>query len=223
MPDSTIVPYRVYWVIFLRPASPSFASRSRLGMTTVRSARRIDAEMYGMMPSPKIESRLRLPPENRSTMPRSVPWTWSKNCASAWPSIPGVGTCAPTRYATSSTAVMMTRRLSSGILKTFWKLWRLSITKPAPARGASRLDRALWPLWPFVDVLPWPDPGPRPIFFRRFVAPGAGRSSSSFTGHTQHVGDLGDHAAHRRRVVVADRLANPAESQRPHRRLLLGR
>src|SRR6266566_4489102 len=141
MPDSTIVPYRVYWVIFLRPASPSFASRSRLGMTTVRSCRMIDAEMYGMMPSAKIDSRLRLPPENRSTMPRSVPWTWSKNCASAWPSIPGVGTCAPMRYATSSTAVMMTRRLSSGILKTFWKLWRLSITKPAPARGASRLDR----------------------------------------------------------------------------------
>ena len=53
--------------------------------------------MYGMMPSAKIDSRRRLPPENRSTMPSSVPCTWSKNCARAWPSMPGVGTWAPTR------------------------------------------------------------------------------------------------------------------------------
>ena len=35
----------------------------------------IDAEMYGMIPSAKIESRRRLPPEKRSTMPSSVPCT----------------------------------------------------------------------------------------------------------------------------------------------------
>jgi hypothetical protein len=44
-------------------------------MTTVRSWRMIDAEMYGMIPSAKTVRRRRFPPENRSTMPRSVPWT----------------------------------------------------------------------------------------------------------------------------------------------------
>ena len=43
--DRTMVPYRVYCVIFLRPASPSFASRSSAGTTTVRSWRMIEAEM----------------------------------------------------------------------------------------------------------------------------------------------------------------------------------
>ncbi len=42
---STAVPYRVYWVIFLRPASPSFFSASRCGDTTVSSCMMIDAEM----------------------------------------------------------------------------------------------------------------------------------------------------------------------------------
>ena len=32
---------------------------------------------------------------------------------------------------------MRTRRLSSGILKTFWKLCRLSITKPPPSSGST--------------------------------------------------------------------------------------
>ena len=43
--ERTMVPYRVYCVIFLRPASPSFASRSSAGTTTVRSCRMIEAEM----------------------------------------------------------------------------------------------------------------------------------------------------------------------------------
>mgnify|MGYP003693872761 CR=1 FL=1 len=55
----------------------------------------IDAEMYGMMPSANIGRRRRLPPEKRSTMPSSVPCTWSKNWARARPSMPGVGTWAP--------------------------------------------------------------------------------------------------------------------------------
>ena len=40
-----IVPYRVYWVIFRRPRSPSFDRRSRYGHTTVSSCRMIDALM----------------------------------------------------------------------------------------------------------------------------------------------------------------------------------
>ena len=127
--DSPTVPYRVYWVIFFRPASPSLASRSRVGITTVSSWRMIDAEMYGMMPSANTERRRRLPPENRSTIPSKVPCTWSKNCARACPSMPGVGTWAPIRYATSRPTVIRIRRFSSGILKTFWNAWRLSITR----------------------------------------------------------------------------------------------
>ncbi len=57
----------------------------------------MEAEMYGMMPSAKTVSRRRLPPENRSTIPSSVPCIWLKNSASALPSMPGVGTCAPSR------------------------------------------------------------------------------------------------------------------------------
>ena len=41
----TMVPYLVYWVIFLRPASPSLDRRSRAGMTTVRSCRMMEALM----------------------------------------------------------------------------------------------------------------------------------------------------------------------------------
>jgi len=95
--ERAIVPYRVYWVIFFRPASPSLARRSRAGTTTVRSWRMIDAEMYGMMPRAKMVKLRRLPPEKRSTRPSSVFCTLSKNLASAALSTPGVGTWAPTR------------------------------------------------------------------------------------------------------------------------------
>ena len=77
--DKRIVPYRVYWVIFFRPASPSFESRSSAGITTTSSCRMIEAEIYGMMPSAKTESRRRFPPEKRSTIPSSVFAAWSKN------------------------------------------------------------------------------------------------------------------------------------------------
>ena len=61
-----IVPYRVYCVIFRRPSSPSFESFSRYGHTTVNSCRMIDALMYGMMPSAKIVTFDKFPPENMS-------------------------------------------------------------------------------------------------------------------------------------------------------------
>src|SRR5882724_10168580 len=35
--------------------------------------------------------------------------------------------------------------------------------------------RALWPLWPFPEVLPRPEPGPRPTRRRTGFEPGAGR------------------------------------------------
>ena len=95
--DSTMVPYRVYWVIFLRPISPSFDSFSRYGQMTVRSWRMIDAEMYGMIPSAKIVRRRRFPPTKRSARPNKLPPWREKNSSSATGSIPGVGRWAPTR------------------------------------------------------------------------------------------------------------------------------
>src|SRR6059036_3997944 len=66
-----------------------------------------------------------------------------------------------------------------------------------------------------------PEPGPRPTILRRCVAPGAGRSSSSLTGHLEDVRGLRDHAAHGRCVLVGHLLPDAAEPQRPDRRLLL--
>ena len=42
----------------------------------------IDAEMYGMMPSAKIDKRSSAPPENMLNMLRIVPDCCSKNCCS---------------------------------------------------------------------------------------------------------------------------------------------
>jgi len=44
----------VYSLIFRRPDSPSLCSFSSEGTTVISSCRIIDAEMYGMMPRPKI-------------------------------------------------------------------------------------------------------------------------------------------------------------------------
>ena len=57
----------------------------------------IDALMYGMIPSVKIEKRLTAPPENMSISPNRVPdWLWNR-AVRAWVSIPGVGMYTPTR------------------------------------------------------------------------------------------------------------------------------
>ena len=58
----------------------------------------IEAEMYGMIPSAKIVSLRRLPPENRSRKPRMPPPCWRKKDSSAWKLIPGTGMCPPMRY-----------------------------------------------------------------------------------------------------------------------------
>ena len=57
----------------------------------------IDALMYGMMPSAKIEKRSSAPPENRLTRPKTLlAASWKKACR-ALPSMPGVGIATPTR------------------------------------------------------------------------------------------------------------------------------
>ncbi len=67
------VPMRVYWLSFLRPASPSFFSWSRVGETLVKSCMMIEAEM------------------NMSNMPSTPPPCCWKICASTMGSMPGSG------------------------------------------------------------------------------------------------------------------------------------
>ncbi len=98
----TTVPYRVYWVIFLLPDSPSLESFSRVGTTTVRSWRIIDALMYGMMPRAKTESLSSPPPANMSIKPRKLPAWDAIKAAKALPFTPGVGIWTPMRYTASS-------------------------------------------------------------------------------------------------------------------------
>src|SRR5579872_402316 len=68
-----------------------------------------------MMPRAKIEKCSSAPPENRLAHPNSVPEAASKNDASAWPSMPGVGTATPRRYTASIRAVKISRRRNSGM------------------------------------------------------------------------------------------------------------
>src|SRR6202047_3494308 len=79
----------------------------------------IDAVMYGMMPSAKIVKRRRLPPLNRSKMPRTEPCPCWKSDSSTLVLMPGVGMCAPMRYTASSARVNNTRFRKSGMRKRF--------------------------------------------------------------------------------------------------------
>src|SRR6185437_10412924 len=65
-----MVRYRVYCVIFVWPAWPSFFRVSSRGMTTVRSCRMMLAVMYGMMPSANTDMYLSALPLSRSTICR---------------------------------------------------------------------------------------------------------------------------------------------------------
>jgi hypothetical protein len=67
------------------------------GTTTAIICTMIDAEMYGITPSAKIDRRSSAPPENMLNMLRMVPaWSW-KNRASATGSMPGTGMNVPIR------------------------------------------------------------------------------------------------------------------------------
>ncbi len=76
-------------------------------------------EMYGMMPSARTEKCSSAPPENRLTQPKSVPLVCWKSEASAWPSMPGVGTATPRRNTASIAAVNTRRRRNSGMREAF--------------------------------------------------------------------------------------------------------
>ncbi len=57
----------------------------------------IEAEMYGMMPSAKIEKRDSAPPENMLNMSRIPPRLCWKSRESSFGSIPGTGMKVPMR------------------------------------------------------------------------------------------------------------------------------
>ena len=81
----------MYWLIFLRPASPSFLSWARCGETVVISWMMMAAEMYGMMLSAKIVMRPSAPPANMLNMPRMPPACCWNTSSSTTGSIPGIG------------------------------------------------------------------------------------------------------------------------------------
>jgi hypothetical protein len=87
----------VYWVIFLRPASPSLRNSFRLGTVCDISCMMMDAEMYGMMPSANRERRSNAPPENMLNMSSMVPRCCSTRLLSTEGSIPGNGMKVPMR------------------------------------------------------------------------------------------------------------------------------
>ena len=63
----------MYWLSFLRPASPSFFSASSVGTAAVINWMMMLALMYGMMLSANTVMRLSAPPVNMSNMPRMPP------------------------------------------------------------------------------------------------------------------------------------------------------
>ena len=59
------------------------------------------------------------------------------------------------------------------VLQEFYRNVTRKIARPLPP------ERAPCPLWPRPDVLPWPEPSPRPTRLRFLFEPGAGVSSLS--------------------------------------------
>src|SRR5687768_488637 len=113
-----------------------------------------------------------------------------------------------------------------------------------PSKRARSLApaRAPAPLWPRPEVLPVPEPCPRPTRLRSFFDPGAGASvcspilsrpeasrpasprsgfRSSGIGDLHEVSDGVDHALQLRRVGLLDGLADPAQAERAQRVELL--
>ena len=62
-----------------------------VGDTAVINCMMIEAEMYGRIPSAKIDMRSSAPPENMLNMPMMPPAFCSKICAITTGSIPGSG------------------------------------------------------------------------------------------------------------------------------------
>ena len=101
--------------IFLRPSSPSFDQRSKVGTTTVKSCKIMEALIYGVMLMAKIENLLNAPPENISNNPNKLPLV--KSCSIIDALTPGTGMCVPALNTMNMANVNNTFCLSSVILK----------------------------------------------------------------------------------------------------------
>src|SRR3954470_3616987 len=82
--------------------------------------------------------------------------------------------------------------------------------------------RALWPLWPLPEVLPRPEPGPRPTRLRAGEEPGAGRSEESEMRSAMgldlnEMPDLVQHPPHRGVVGELHRLLVVPKAERLQR------
>src|SRR5436309_1117822 len=81
-------------------------------------------------------------------------------------------------------------------------------------------DRDFCPFWPRPDVLPLPEPCPRPTRLRSRWLPSAGcsvcRFSSLIVLHLHQRGHLAQHPLQRRRVLVHRALVDAPQAQCPH-------
>jgi hypothetical protein len=103
---------------FFRPSSPSLASFSNLGMTTVKSCMMMDALIYGVILMANMENLLKEPPEITSKNPnKALLFTRS---AKTWLLTPGTGMCAPSLKTNIIPRVNKILRLSSSIFKAFF-------------------------------------------------------------------------------------------------------
>ena len=93
----TTAKYRVYWLILIRPDSPSLRKSVSDLLVAVNNCNTIDAEMYGKMFNAKTDIRDKEPPANISNMP-SIPLPSPVNkCNTADALTPGNGIKEPIR------------------------------------------------------------------------------------------------------------------------------
>src|SRR5215510_14132529 len=83
---------------------------------------------------------------------------------------------------------------------------------------------ACWPLWPRVEVLPMPEPIPRPTRLRRVVCPAGGLTLLRFISlfhHLEQMRNLLHHPAKHRRIRPFHHLVELAQTEALHHGLLL--
>src|SRR3954464_8395422 len=101
------------------------------------------------------------------------------------------------------------------------RMW-IGIWPPSKFERCLEPEREPAPFWPRPEVLPVPEPSPRPTRLRALRLPGAGwsvcRPKSSFSVIDPHqVADAVHHAARLRRVLDLDRVADAAQAERAQR------
>src|SRR5579884_384203 len=114
MRASGTVRMRVYWLILLRPYSPSLESSSSRGTIGTSSCMTIDDVMYGYTPIATIEKVCNDPPERMFSICSKLFW-FNADC-SAPVFTPGTGTWAAMRNTTRSPSVNRILRRRSGTL-----------------------------------------------------------------------------------------------------------